>query len=71
MAGIAQSDCAPTDQACICTNQELIQSITACVAVNCTVKEQLSKCSVARGVANADCNIQSRRTYLTQPVERL
>ena len=52
MAGISQSSCSATDQVCICTNQELAATITACVAMNCTIKEQLSKFSI---VACLDC----------------
>ncbi|KAK5049087.1 hypothetical protein LTR84_005510 [Exophiala bonariae] len=42
ITGIAQSNCSATDQACICTNRQLAGIITACVAVNCTIKEQLA-----------------------------
>jgi len=45
LAGIAQSSCAATDQACICTNEELAAVITACVAMNCTIPEQLGEFS--------------------------
>ncbi|OAP59241.1 hypothetical protein AYL99_06539 [Fonsecaea erecta] len=47
IAGIAQSPCSATDQACICTNQQLAETITICVAMNCTIKEQLTTKNVS------------------------
>ncbi len=73
MAGIAQSRCSPTDTACICTDKELIQAITQCVALNCTIKEQLSKSYLLNMQAQplkTDCVSKLLKTYLTQPAER-
>ncbi|KIX09440.1 uncharacterized protein Z518_00520 [Rhinocladiella mackenziei CBS 650.93] len=47
MAGIAQSNCSATDQACICTNKQLAETVTACVASNCTIREQLTTQNVS------------------------
>ncbi|EXJ56350.1 uncharacterized protein A1O5_12617 [Cladophialophora psammophila CBS 110553] len=53
LAGIAQSNCAPTDQACICTNQQLAEAITVCVAMNCTIREQLTTKNVSMTACGA------------------
>ncbi|KIW23700.1 uncharacterized protein PV07_11879 [Cladophialophora immunda] len=53
LAGIAQSDCSATDQACICTNQQLAETITICVAMNCTIKEQLTTKNVSMTACGA------------------
>lgn len=42
IAAIGESTCSLTNETCICTNQELISSISVCVQSSCTVKEQLS-----------------------------
>ncbi|KAK6380315.1 hypothetical protein LTS17_005504 [Exophiala oligosperma] len=47
MAGIAQSQCSPTDTACICTDKELTAAITECVAVKCTIREALTTQNVS------------------------
>ncbi|KAH0832583.1 hypothetical protein FOPE_01153 [Fonsecaea pedrosoi] len=44
LAGIAQSNCSATDQACICTNQQLAEAITICVAMNSTKNVSLTAC---------------------------
>lgn len=38
---IPQSACSATDLDCICNNQALTDSTTACLVANCTVKEAL------------------------------
>ena len=42
ISSIAVSNCAATDQACICTDATLTTSIEICVAANCTVRDSLS-----------------------------
>lgn len=39
---MSNSTCALTDQTCICTNAPLLEVISSCVQVECTVKEVLS-----------------------------
>lgn len=39
---IPKSNCTATDLPCICTNQQLNEMITVCVAQSCTIRESLS-----------------------------
>ncbi|KAH7120705.1 CFEM domain-containing protein, partial [Dactylonectria macrodidyma] len=34
--------CSPTNQTCICTNEQFQQNVTACVTVSCTIPESLA-----------------------------
>ncbi|KLU91462.1 hypothetical protein MAPG_09982 [Magnaporthiopsis poae ATCC 64411] len=38
---VAQSPCAPTDQACICTNEKLQAQATVCITGSCPIKQTL------------------------------
>ncbi|KAL1999864.1 hypothetical protein VTN02DRAFT_3881 [Thermoascus thermophilus] len=47
VSSIPGSPCAPTDQACICTNPELNSKIELCVSTSCTIRESLSTCAAS------------------------
>ncbi|KAK8006113.1 hypothetical protein PG991_012410 [Apiospora marii] len=41
VAAVKQSPCAPGNQTCLCTNEPLQSSVTACVSASCTIREAL------------------------------
>ncbi|KAE8152129.1 hypothetical protein BDV25DRAFT_170775 [Aspergillus avenaceus] len=53
MVGIAASDCAPTDQLCICTDPVLTADVEICVAANCTIRESLTTKNVSMTACRA------------------
>ncbi|KAI7666716.1 MFS general substrate transporter, partial [Hortaea werneckii] len=56
---IPQSACTATDLDCICNNQALTDSTTACLVSNCTVKEALSTAKYQKDTCNAPVRDQT------------
>lgn len=58
---LPQSQCAPTNQTCICTNVSFKDELSGCVAANCTIKETLTTLNIT----NTECGEPVRD--LTEP----
>ncbi|RMZ21019.1 hypothetical protein D0859_14973 [Hortaea werneckii] len=56
---IPESACTATDSDCICNNQALTESTTACLVSNCTVKEALSTAKYQQDTCNAPVRDQT------------
>ncbi|KAJ3515198.1 hypothetical protein NM208_g14993 [Fusarium decemcellulare] len=53
---IANSPCSPTNQTCMCTNEDLQLEVTTCVTKSCTVKESL----VTKNITMTSCDAPIR-----------
>ncbi|KAH9217069.1 hypothetical protein DL95DRAFT_263739, partial [Leptodontidium sp. 2 PMI_412] len=58
---VANSTCAPTDTACVCTNVPLNAAISTCVQSSCTIKQSLVTLNITHEVCEDP--VRDRRTF--------
>lgn len=64
---LPEASCAPTDQACLCTDAKYTAALEECVVSSCTIRQSLSKLDITDVVGTQKLNEKKNKPRKMSP----